>query len=111
MAKSHPLNKLLERERQAILAGMFDELTGLAPEKERLLSSLVEQSIEPSQLRLISAAVSRNQTLLAAAIDGVRAVSERIDTLRRSRQGFESYGPSGGRMHVGTAQVGFEHKA
>ena len=110
MAKVHPLSALLERERDAILSGLFDELPKLAPEKERLLTALPNQSIAPHQLRSISAAVSRNQTLLAAAIDGVRAVAERIDTLRQSRKGFESYGPSGGRVHVGHAQSGFEHK-
>lgn len=111
MAKPHPLSALLERERQAILAGMFDELTKIGPEKERLLTMLPNQSVEPNQLRHISAAVSRNQTLLAAAIDGVRAVADRIDALRRSRRGFESYDPSGGRMHVGAAKMEFERKA
>ena len=111
MDKPHPLSTLLERERTAILKGAFDDLTSLAPEKERLLLALPEQELGMTQLRRISAAVSRNQTLLAAAIDGVRSVGDRLEVLRRAREGFDSYDQSGGRTRVGTAKSGFERKA
>lgn len=111
MIEPHPLSDLLELERAAILTGAFADLTELAPEKERLLLALPEQDLAARQLRRISAAVSRNQTLLAAAIDGVRDVNARIDVLRRSREGFDAYDHTGGRSRVGPAQIDFERKA
>lgn len=111
MDRPHPLSELLEKERAAILSGAFDDLTRLAPEKERLLLALPEQDVGTGQLRRISAAVSRNQTLLAAAIEGVRNVTSRLDLVRRSRDGFDAYDQSGGRSRVGAARSGFERKA
>ena len=107
----HPLTDLLEKERTAILSGAFGDLTQLAPEKERLLMELPGEEIGTRQLRRISAAVSRNQTLLAAAIEGVKTVTERLDVLRKSREGFDAYDQSGGRSRVGPAKSAFERKA
>lgn len=111
MLDDHPLSEILEKERSAILDGAFEHLTILAPEKERLLADLPEQSLDIRQLRRISAAVLRNQTLLAATIEGVRAVNDRIEVLRRARDGFSAYDRAGGRSHVGAAKSGFERKA
>lgn len=111
MSRAHPLSDLLERERTAILSGAFDDLTQLAPEKERLLMALPDQDVGTGQLRTISAAVSRNQTLLAAAIEGVRSVRDRLDVVRKARDGFEAYDQSGSRSRVGAAKSGFERKA
>lgn len=111
MAKTMDLTELLERERVAILSGAFGDLAVLAKDKERLLSDLPNQELGARQLRFISAAVSRNQTLLAAAIEGVRSVTDRLEELRVSRKGFNAYDPKGARSHVGAAQSAFERKA
>jgi hypothetical protein len=111
MFEAHPLSELLEKERSAIVSGAFEDLTLLAPEKERLLLTLTTQDVGVRHLRMISAAVSRNQTLLAAAIEGVKTVAERIEVLRKARDGFETYDRSGERSHVGTPRTGFERKA
>ena len=111
MPEPHPLSILLERERAAILTGAFGQLSELAPEKERLLIALPQQGLETRHLQGISAAVTRNQVLLAAAIEGVRTVNERIAVLRRAREGFDAYDHAGARSRVGPAQIGFERKA
>lgn len=104
------LAALLEDERAAILSGTFDEVTRLSTQKESLLEKVGRQSATLPELRGIAASVSRNQTLLASAIDGVRAVSARLGDLRRARDGFETYGPAGDRSRVGTAKPAFQSK-
>ncbi len=111
MSDTMELTRLLEEERAAILSGAFLEISRVSAAKERLLEKLTEVPVPLADLRRIAAEVSRNQSLLSAAIDGVRAVADRMGALRRARDGFETYGPGGDRARVGAGRPTFERKA
>ncbi len=111
MSEASDLACLLAEEHAAILTGNFADISRLSSVKEKLLAALTVTEVPLVDLRRISAEVSRNQTLLSAAIDGVRAVNDRMTELRRARDGFEIYGPSGHRSKVGAGRPAFERKA
>ena len=102
---------VLEEERAAILGGAFTEIARLSARKAPLLEGLAGAGLALSELQRIGTAVSRNQALLAAALDGMRSVTARMADLRRLRDGFETYGPGGARAHVGAPRPAFERKA
>ena len=111
MRETGPIEKLLAEERAAILAGSFDDVTRIAERKQALIEGLSTAAPPAADLRHIASEISRNQTLLAAAIDGIRSVVERLAELRRARDGFDSYGPKGVRTKVGGRPPAFERKA
>lgn len=101
---------LLAAEREAILTGMFEALPALAGRKESLFAALEQRPGTPPGLRRIGAQVSRNQRLLAAALRGLREVSDRLGVVRDLRQGFSTYDSHGQKSTVAASKPGFEHK-
>ena len=102
---------LLTEERQAILAGQFDQLPGLAGRKEALFADLASAAVTVPRLRQIGAQVSRNQRLLAAAMRGLREVGDRLDLVREVRDTLSTYDSGGQKTTVAPARPTFEHKA
>lgn len=102
---------LLVAERQAILTGDFDALPTLAVRKESLFGLLEAGQVTVPGLRQIGAQVSRNQRLLAAALRGLREVSDRLGLVRDMRQGFSTYDRQGQKSVVAAGKPAFEHKA
>lgn len=82
----------LERERAALLDGDFGALERIEPEKAALLAGVTGPWPEP-----IVTATRRNQALLAAAAEGVRAGAMRLSELRQVSTGHVTYSADGRR--------------
>ncbi|NCO86073.1 MAG: flagellar protein FlgN [Rhodobacterales bacterium] len=102
---------LLETERAAILAGQFDSLAPLAPRKEALFAALAQAPADPATLDRLGRSLTHNQSLLEAAILGVRDAAARLDHVNTLRQGFATYDSAGQKSTVATARPAFERKA
>ncbi len=111
MTESRTLARILSREREAILRGDFPDLERIGPLKESLLQKMRDATAKPSELQALSDALAHNQSLLAAAINGIKDVNDRIDALRVSAEGFTAYGQGGQTSHIGPGRKGFERKA
>lgn len=92
---------LLDEERAALLSGEFDRLSDLLPKKEHLIETLSgNASNADGDLSPLQEKLARNQTLLQSAMEGIRAVADRMAELRRVRHGLQTYGNSGERSDV-----------
>jgi hypothetical protein len=95
------LNDLLDKERKSLLDGDLDAISRNIHEKERLILGLnaegMEQGLELSQL---TEKLARNQVLLDGALEGIRAVAQRLARMRRIRSTLETYDKSGRKMTI-----------
>ena len=90
------LDQLLDNEREALLTGQLQKIHELMEAKNELIDQLrAAESLERSQLATVKSKFSRNQTLLESAMEGIRAVADRLADLRRVRQGLETYDQAG----------------
>lgn len=89
------LEDLLERERALILAGDFDGLTRLAPEKEAGFAGLLKKPGDSAALDRIRRAARRNQSLLGEAARGLRAAQARLVAQERPGAALRTYGRDG----------------
>ncbi|MFV0512262.1 MAG: flagellar biosynthesis protein FlgN [Jhaorihella sp.] len=90
------LDDLLDRERQALVAGELDELADLMAEKEALIGEIgVPDPRAQAGLNRLRDKVHRNHALLNSALEGIRAVAGRLADLRQVRRGLETYDRSG----------------
>ena len=105
------LLELLSEERHVILTGQFGQLSGLAGRKEALFQDLAAAAVTAPRLRRIGAQVSRNQRLLAAALNGLREVGDRLGLVREVRDTLSTYDSSGHKKTVTSTRPTFEHKA
>ncbi|MEL6169665.1 MAG: hypothetical protein AAFR35_13315 [Pseudomonadota bacterium] len=98
----------LERERAALTDGRFDELEGLATEKERLSRALAEKRLDAETLVEVRRTAERNAVLLEAAARGLRSVVRRVRALRDAQKPLETYSRDGVRrtLSAGTGHVG-----
>jgi len=105
------LLNLLGDERRAICSAKFDVLDTLAEQKIKMFDTLMRGKADPADLARISEQLRGNQTLFAAAIDGVKAARTRIEALHEVRVGLNVYDQSGQMAKVVTNQSGLEKKA
>lgn len=105
------LLELLDTERSALHRCAFDLLDHLANKKKHLIESLETSAINPSDMRKIGKRLSENQALLAAAIAGVKAASDRIAALQKVRSGLDVYDQTGQMAKVSAVRPGMEKKA
>lgn len=92
----HAAAALLDRERAALLRGDLGAVAALAREKEALLVRLVPgPGADPALLETLRTRAERNQTLLDAALHGIRLVSERLAAYRNVRRAMDTYDPQG----------------
>ncbi len=97
------LDELLDLERAALIDGELERLGALLPEKEKLIERINKlDSIEREALVGVQVKVTRNQSLLNSAMEGIQAVANRMAELRRVRKGLETYDESGRRMKHST---------
>ena len=97
------LDELLDAERRALLAGNLDELSRLYDNKEKLVASLNALDwIEAEHLAGLQKKMSHNQRLLTSAMEGIRAVADRMAELRRLRQSLSTYDRDGRRHQFET---------
>jgi len=98
------LDRLLDHERQALIDGQLDRIPPLMEQKERLIDRLRDADLlERSHLAAVQSKVTRNQGLLESAMEGIRAVADRMADLRRVRQGLETYDRTGQKTKITTA--------
>ena len=96
---------LLARERDALLAGEFDGLDAIASEKARLLDA-IERAIPRTRgtrraRRALEALITdsrRNERLIGAALNGMRAARRSIAAIVATRNGDVAYAPDGSRI-------------
>ncbi|MGH1463901.1 MAG: flagellar biosynthesis protein FlgN [Cognatishimia sp.] len=96
------LDRLLSQEHAHLLAGNLESFADLLAEKEDLLARLAE--IETHQMPNIAPIQSRmhyNQKLLESAMQGIRAVADRLQDLRQVQLGLETYDAGGKRRRLG----------
>lgn len=97
------LDDLLDQERQVLLNGELNQLPRLMVLKENLIDRIRGQdALEQAVLSGVQGKVTRNQALLNSAMEGIRAVADRIADLRKVRRGLETYDRSGRKTEVGT---------
>jgi hypothetical protein len=106
------LEKLLEKERTAILAGALKDMGKIANEKERLLNTHELTAPNQNVLDQLHKKADRNQQLLAAAIQGVRAVTTRLGALRKGQSALNTYNKNGQKAVLGSGLgATLQHKA
>ena len=107
------LDTLLEKERLALILGNLGQIEPLLPQKELLFAQINGLEDPPSeQLSTLHEKIKRNQLLLQSAMDGIRAVTGRINTLRRVRKSLDTYDARGQRNTVShTAASSVEKRA
>lgn len=90
------LDTLLDRERQALVDGDLDLLGRMLAQKQGLIEQInAMDALERERLTQVHDKVTRNQELLNSAMEGIRAVANRMADLRRVRNGLETYDQSG----------------
>ncbi len=94
------LDSLLDRERTAILSGALDSLAGIMSEKSSLIDSLALIAPSADELDRVRVKAHRNQDLIESAMDGIRAVTQRLATMRRLRASMDTYDSSGQRRKI-----------
>ncbi|WP_121061449.1 flagellar export chaperone FlgN [Chachezhania antarctica] len=95
------LDALLEDERQALVTGDLENLQEYMEQKSAIIDRLNSlDDLNAEQLAPVQSKVQRNQALLGGALDGIRAVADRMAEMRRVRQGLETYDRSGQRTSL-----------
>lgn len=107
------LDDLLEAEKAALLIGDLDGAVRLAAQKESLVAALSDLSAgaRPA-LEAVQTKARRNEALLEGALEGIRAVADRLRILRETRRTLETYDSKGRRQSIGnTARPSVERRA
>lgn len=110
-AIAHQLDQYLQRERDALRAGKVEDLADLLPVKEVLLAKIMSDPPPAGALAGLREKAERNQELMAAAADGVRAVIEKLEAFGRAAGPIQSYSGSGAKETIGAVAPSVERKA
>ncbi len=98
------LNLLLQAEREALLAGDFDQIAELLEIKEALTEKLGEEGISKRDLEPLQDGMRRNQELFDQALAGIRNVAARLGDLQRVRRSMDTYDAYGRKMTIDAPQ-------
>jgi len=100
------LDQLLDKERKVLLSGRMSEMSKLLKEKEDLVKMMSDPEVSgETDVARLRDKVLRNQELLDSALQGIRAVAERVSALRQARMSLETYDKSGARTSIETRKV------
>lgn len=95
------LNDLLDAEREALLQGDLEALNRLLTPKEQLIEAMNTLTVEETpELAKLDSKLRRNQLLLDGALEGIRAVANRMARLREVKGAFETYGADGKKRDI-----------
>ncbi len=95
------LDELLDEERTALITGDLEKVARLLERKENLLDAMSGMTTYDAEyLEAASLKLERNRELLDGALEGIRAVSKRLATLRRIRSTLETYDSSGSKQTI-----------
>lgn len=97
------LDELLEQERESLKRGELSNLGELLAKKEHLFEQLHKlDDLEQGSLDEMHNKIHRNQGLLKNAMQGIKAVANRLQQMRKVRTGLEVYDQSGRRSCYST---------
>jgi flagellar biosynthesis/type III secretory pathway chaperone len=95
------MNALLDQERATLLKGDLDGLQHILELKEALVERLNQsEKLSDVELAPLRTKAARNHELLDSAMQGIRAVADRMAELRRVRQGLQTYDRAGRKTEV-----------
>ncbi|MCZ4257970.1 flagellar biosynthesis protein FlgN [Sulfitobacter sp. G21635-S1] len=95
------LNDLLDSERDALLKGDLERLAEMLAPKDTLIGAINSVPQDDLQgLRELDNKVKRNQLLLGGALDGIRAVADRMAQLRQVRSSLDTYSADGKKRSI-----------
>lgn len=100
------IEEILDSERIALLNGNLSEVARLSGAKEGFLDPRSLAKINPTRLKRIKALSTRNQRLLGASLQAVRAVRERLGHLRTGSRQLNTYDRDGTRRSLDTNSSG-----
>lgn len=96
------LDTLLDEERRALVTGDLEKIGQLMSQKEEIIQQINSlDQLENDTLAAVHEKVTRNQALLNSALDGIRAVANRMADLRRVRASLETYDHRGQKQNFG----------
>lgn len=95
------LGDLLDAERIALLEGDLQVLKDLLSSKEALMDA-VKDMPDPDRaaMQVLEGRLQRNQLLLDGALEGIRAVAQRMGRMREVKGALETYGADGKRHDI-----------
>lgn len=97
------LDAILEQERRALVKGEIQRLEAFLERKEELIGQLnTLEHKTPEILGDLQDRLARNQALLGSAMQGIKAVANRMAELRRVRKGLEVYDRAGKKARFST---------
>lgn len=96
------LKTLIASERDALLKGDFDRLSGLMDEKQKIADELANRPLSPGELQPLRDGLRRNQELFDHAMAGIRNVAARLGDLNRVRRATDTYDAKGQRQTIDT---------
>lgn len=107
------IEDILDRERAALLSGQLDVVQRLALEKDALGAQANPAGFPAAaQVKRLKEKADGNQRLLDAALKGVRAVAQRLQSFGKERADLNTYGRDGARQSTGTpGRSSFEKRA
>lgn len=105
------LDTLFDKERQAIFDGLFDELRLISAKKNQMIAQIPNLRISGQAIGDILKKAKRNQDLLAAAVRGVRMVSNRLNTIRKESGSLKTYDKSGKTIQLNAKGRALEWRA
>lgn len=86
---------VLAAEATAIINGHYTQLDDLLAQKLALFDKLPRTAANSHDLQKIADLLLQNQRLLAAAVKGISAARDRIETLGKVRSGLQVYDETG----------------
>lgn len=92
---------LLDAEREALRNGKLEIVERMYKRKQSLVGALAQfDEQDAERVGPVREKLARNQDLLASAAEGVRSVAQRLATVRRVREGLDTYDETGRRKSV-----------
>ncbi|MGC8201109.1 hypothetical protein ACP2AV_00245 [Aliiroseovarius sp. PTFE2010] len=105
------LEKMLVKERDAILESDFQTLSKLGDKKEALLKRVAVECHEADSLRQLQQKLTANNALLDSAARGIKSAVNYIGDMQASPKPLQTYGPLGERNELGRPALTIERKA
>ena len=105
------LSEILAKERSAMLAAKFDDVTALGPNKFSLLAAIEESDVSAADLAILKVDIAHNQALLESAISGITHAMKRLADINHVRENLNVYSQDGQLANVPTDRPKLERKA
>jgi flagellar biosynthesis/type III secretory pathway chaperone len=105
------VERVLDDERAALIAGDLPALAEIVERKEVLVRGLASGEIPRARLAGLKARAERNEELLGAAAKGVRTVIRRVAEIRDANGPLKTYGRDGTQQMLGSAASSLEKRA